>query len=189
MIKSTFGSRRGLLALVREEAQWWLGPDRATSVSLDGVTRLVFVCRGNICRSAFAAEVSRSIGFPAVSFGLRTQHGHHANAGMVAAASLRGHDLSNHRTSPIASYEALKGDLVVVFELSQLQQVKQLVPNAAVMLLGRMARPPRTYIHDPFGTTPEFYNRSSGLIESATKRLIARVRERSNVTHALAAQP
>ena len=50
-IGDRFGSRRGLARLVRYQVGWWLRPGRLPDARLEGVTRLVFVCRGNICRN------------------------------------------------------------------------------------------------------------------------------------------
>ncbi len=176
MIRERFGSRRGLARLVLEEMQWLTGAGRTAALRLSEVSRLVFVCRGNICRSAFAESVSRAQGFDAVSFGLDTHNGKPADTGMTAAARSLGHDLSAHQTARIDRYQPAAGDLVLVFELGQLQQVRALLPSARSVPLGRWARPARTYIHDPYMSIPEYYRKSAETIDAATGRLIADIR-------------
>lgn len=176
MIREHFGSRRGLARLLLEEMRWITGAERASRVVLHDVLRLVFVCRGNICRSAFAALVSRSLNFSALSFGLDTHSGKPADAGMREAARSLGHDLSEHRTSQMDEYQPQDGDLIAVFELGQLQQVRTLLPDVMSAPLGRWARPARTYIHDPYMSLPEFYRKNAQTIEAATRRLIAEIR-------------
>ncbi len=180
MIREHFGSRRGLARLLIEEMRWLTGAGRSSPVRLSQVERLVFVCRGNICRSAFAAEVSRTLNFPAVSYGLDTHTGKPADPGMLAAARSLGHDLSAHTTSRLDEYEPQPTDLVAVFELSQLHQVHERLPDSMSAPLGRWARPARTYIHDPYMSLPEFYRRSCEVIQAATRRLVHEVHHASD---------
>jgi protein-tyrosine phosphatase len=172
MIRALFGSRKGLLRLLGDELAWHSLTERVAPVAWPYVRRLVFVCRGNICRSALSAEVARSLGAPAVSFGLETERGKPADPGMLAAARHLGFALEGHRTSPIADYAPLDGDLLAVYELGQLQQLRARLPEADIRPLGRWARPPRAYIHDPYGNTPEYYDRSCRLIAAATTALV-----------------
>lgn len=172
MIRAIFGSRRGLLRLLRDEVAWWRAPARTVPVPWPAVRRLVVVCRGNICRSAFGAAVARSFGVSAISFGLDTDRGKPADPGMVEAAHRLGYDLRGHRTAPIGDYVPEEGDLMVVFEFDQLRQLRARWPKAIIRPLGRWAQPPRTYIHDPYGNTSAFYSRSCELIASATRSLV-----------------
>jgi protein-tyrosine phosphatase len=181
MIRTYFGSRRGLLQLALDELHWWSGAGRGPQVRLESVRRLVFVCRGNICRSGFAASVAQSLDFPSISFGLQTEPGKPADPGMRAAAEAVGYDLGAHRTAPIAVYEPAVGDLLAVFELDQQRQLHTLFPSTMVAPLGRWARPARTYIHDPYGAPAAFYARSCAVIESATRSLVADIRRRQSV--------
>jgi protein-tyrosine phosphatase len=145
-------------------------------VAWDAVRRLVFICRGNICRSAFGAAVARSLGVSAMSFGLDTRRGGPADPGMREAARRFGHDLGGHRTAPIDDYAPLEGDLLLVFEMAQLRQLQLLRPEAIIRPLGRWARPPRAYIHDPYANSRAFYSRTCRIIETATRSLVDELR-------------
>ena len=50
------------------------------------VRRLVFVCKGNICRSPFAEAVARAAGADAVSYGLDARDGLPANPSAIRTA-------------------------------------------------------------------------------------------------------
>jgi protein-tyrosine phosphatase len=175
MIRSLFGSRRAVLRLVTQEWNWLTRPRRGAIWPQQPVRRLVFVCRGNICRSAFAGEVTRRLGVPAVSYGLDTVLGKPADQGMTSAAETLGYDLREHRTTPIDAYVPQPGDLLIVFEYGQWLAVRSRYPNTPVLPLGRFAVPPRTYIHDPYRSTAAFYERTARLVERATIELVQRV--------------
>ena len=96
MIRSRFGTVRGLVRLALAYPQLALG--RSDSVNPDPahVRRLVFVCQGNICRSAFADVVARDMGLHSASFGLSTTTGRPAHEPAIVAARTLGHDMSGH---------------------------------------------------------------------------------------------
>jgi protein-tyrosine phosphatase len=178
-IGDRFGSRRGLARLVRYQVGWWLRPGRLPATGLDSVTRLVFVCRGNICRSAVAEAIARTLDFPACSFGTHTHLGKPANPGMAEAAALLGYDLSGHRTTPLEHYSPDPGDLVLVFEPGHLDELRAGVGRQwQIELLGAWARPCRPYIHDPFEGTAQYYARVARLIQGAVETLVGDIRRR-----------
>jgi len=173
MLRDRFGSRRGLLRLCQEELRWWSAGLALAPAALPQTRRLVFVCRGNVCRSPLGEAVARQQGFAALSFGLRTTAGTPANPGMLAAAAALGYDLSAHASRPLASYKPAPGDLLLGFELGQLSALRQRLPQVPSTVLGRWAWPARAYIHDPYQATPAYYRRCSQLIVAATGRLLA----------------
>ena len=61
------------------------------------VKRLVFVCKGNICRSAYG-EAGGEAGVPAVSCGLQANSGSPADPIALVVSSQRALDLSLHRS-------------------------------------------------------------------------------------------
>lgn len=178
-IGDRFGSRRGLARFLLHQVSLCLRRGRPPGAGLESVTRLVFVCRGNICRSAVAEAVARTLDFPACSFGTRTHLGKAANAGMAAAAALLGYDLSGHRTTPLEHYTPAPGDLVLVFEPGHLDELRSGVGQEwEIELLGKWARPRRAYIHDPFEGTVQYYERVARLIQSAVVNLVGDIRRR-----------
>src|SRR5260370_35305646 len=67
------------------------------------VRRLGFVCRGNICRSAYAEHRARSMGLKATSFGIHAGQGREAETMATTVASKLRINLPRHR--PRASRE------------------------------------------------------------------------------------
>jgi protein-tyrosine phosphatase len=176
-IADNFGSRRGLVRLLTQQAAWRLRPGAYRRPPLSEVTRLVFVCKGNICRSAFAESVAASVGFPARSYGFETHLGKPANPGMAEAARAAGFDLSGHRTTPLREHAAIPGDLVLLFESGHLPELDGLIEKTTPRaLLGMWATPPWPYIHDPYGASPAYYEKAANTIRQATLNLVTEIR-------------
>jgi protein-tyrosine phosphatase len=153
MIRQRFGTFRGLVRLALSYPQLALG--RSASVRPDpaSVRRIVFVCQGNICRSAFADVVARHSGLRAVSFGLSTTTGRPAHAPAILAARTLGFDLAAHQALDLKDYRPEPGDLLLAMEVRQLHRLAadRRLKDFPRMLLGRWARPIWPHLHDPYG--------------------------------------
>jgi protein-tyrosine phosphatase len=139
------------------------------------VTRLVFVCHGNICRSAFADVVARRNGLNVASFGLSTSSGLPAHPSAVAAAAAIGVDLGDHRTTRAADFGPESGDLLLAMETRQLRRIAG-DPNLNTLprtLLGLYAKPPVPHLHDPYELDPAYMPMCLARIESAVINLAA----------------
>ena len=67
--------------------------------------------------------------------------------------------------------------MVLLFEPSHLKNLDSMMPNLdCVALLGAWARPPKPYIHDPYGASPAYYLKSARLIEQSVANLVQAVR-------------
>ncbi|QJQ33141.1 phosphotyrosine protein phosphatase [Sphingomonas lacunae] len=170
-IISRFGSFRGMIRLAISYAQLAMvaRPDLAR------VERLVFVCRGNICRSAFAHALAASLGFPVASFGLRTATGRPAHDPVIAEAKRRGFDLASHSALAVEEFEPAPGDLYLVMEYRQIGELRALAPFAStpVDLLGRYGG--RPHLHDPYGLGAAFTTTSLGDIDRSVRALIGAI--------------
>lgn len=177
-IKENYGSKKGMLRDVSFRIGWRLHPLVRASEQLSGVKRLVFVCKGNICRSALAESVARRLQFPACSYGLDTTPGKPADSRMRSAARELGYDLSDHRTASFSGYEPFAGDILLLFEPSHLKKLRSTAPNVNhIALLGAWAQPRKPYIHDPYGASPAFYLKSAKLIQQSVTNLIQAIRD------------
>lgn len=172
-IKREFGTFRGMIRLLLSYAQI----PSVEQASLDGVERLVFVCRGNICRSAFADALTSSFGFPSASFGLRTANGRHAHDPVIIEAARRGIDISRHRSVAVEDFKPLAGDLYLVMEVRQLRELRNIdaYANARIDMLGRYGG--RPHLHDPYGLGEEFTKTSLADINRSVTALISAVRD------------
>jgi len=92
-------------------------------VDFSRVSRLVFVCSGNICRSPFGAFYAREKGLEVDSCGLHTRGGDPADPRAVAFAERLGIDMMPHRTKNISDYEPRDGDLLLVMEPGQYEEL------------------------------------------------------------------
>lgn len=155
------GGKRALL-----QAGWHLlrsglgafGPYRR--IDWQQVSRVVFVCKGNICRSAFAAERFRGAAPAVASAGLDADSGKPADPRAIQVARRFGVDLADHRSTHVSELELGAADLLVAFEPDQAERLGQLAAcraGAQVTLLGLWGPPPALpHLHDPYGL-PEAY--------------------------------
>ncbi|WP_298399987.1 phosphotyrosine protein phosphatase [Sphingobium sp.] len=175
MIRSRFGTFRGLVRLALSYPQMALG--RSASVAADPakVRRLVFVCQGNICRSAFADIVARRAGANSASFGLSTTTGRAAHGPAIVAAQSLGHDLSDHVAIDLQDYVPQDGDLLLAMEVRQLHRLAAdpRVRHLPRMLLGRWTRPMLPHLHDPYQLDDRYMLRCLTRIERAVEALVS----------------
>lgn len=175
LIAERFGSTRGL---VRLALSW---PERLPGVSHElapggEVRRLVFVCHGNICRSAYADVLARSLGARAASFGLSTTTGLPAHPPVAALAEKAGLSLVDHRTTAREDYEPQRGDLLLAMEHRHLRKLAgySRLGDVPRLLLGSFASPPMPHLHDPFEHEGAYMALCLARIDSAVRRLVAR---------------
>lgn len=152
MIDEYFGTWRGLVRLGLAHGQMWSGRSAILSPNPAQISRLVFVCHGNICRSAFADVLAKTLGLRSASFGLSTSSGQAAHEPASKAAIARGVDLSAHRTLRVEEFRPARGDLLLAMEVRQLHRLAATpalkeVPRS---LLGLWAKPPIPHLHDPY---------------------------------------
>lgn len=139
------------------------------------VERLVFCCKGNICRSAYAHWRAREQGWATASFGLDARPGKPANPAAVAAAQRRGLSLDAHAAcdAPTALAQAGPGDLILAMEPGQLQALRG--RSAAQLSLLGLWHPtrPRPYLQDPYGRGPGYFDFCFGYIDACLSGLAA----------------
>lgn len=147
---------------------------------------LLFICKGNICRSPFAARFAarllQAAGRPDVlcrSAGFSATPGSRSPVEAVAAAEAFGVALDDHEAEALTGGMIDEADVVVVFEASHLARLRRSWPHRRdrFVLLPLCApgsrRPAERYnIFDPFGKPRQVYDACYGRIEAALGRLI-----------------
>ena len=178
-IQARYGSKQALLRHISYGLLSAIGRYRHLShPCFAKVDRLVYVCSGNICRSAFGSQAARSAPFEAVSFGLHCPDGDPAHDKMQRVAHAHELDLSSHQSSNIANYTPRPGDLVLGMEPSHAQQMPEAIYGAAqVSLLGLWSRHRSVYLHDPYSAGPAYFEHCAQRITEATHTLIKRIRD------------
>lgn len=174
MINARFGTYRGAIRLALSYLQVGVGQAWIKPPVANEVQRLVFVCHGNICRSAFADVVARKAGLNVASFGLSTSADKPAHPPAVAVAARLGHDMAGHRTRRVEDYEPLAGDLLLGMEVRHLQKMAHSERIAAVprSLLGLWASPETPHLHDPYELDPAYMETCLRRIETTIPTLI-----------------
>lgn len=137
---------------------------------------IIFVCTGNICRSAYAekkfALMLNDSSIKISSAGLETQDGKFADSMAIEVAKKRGVDLREHRTS-FADEEKLRAaDLILVMDSSHYRKIKPEL-RAKTRYLGSFAKADRISIKDPFGKSDEVFEQCFEQIDKALQGLKA----------------
>lgn len=129
--------------------------------------RTVFVCKGNICRSALAESYMNQKGLPTASFGLDCDDGRPANAMMLKIAEVNGLPLHDHKTTSADSFEFKQGDLLVAMEPSQATRLIKIIgasDHTQIALLGMFLTPRRPTIIDPYGREKRLFEEIASII-------------------------
>jgi protein-tyrosine phosphatase len=140
------------------------------------VRRLVFLCHGNICRSAYAHVLAERAGANVASFGLSTATGIEAHAPVVEEAARRGIDMSGHRATDIDDFVSRPDDLLLAMETRH-ARVLATHPDLAQLprlLLGTFASPPVPHLHDPYGENLAYLPTCLTRIERAVAAVMRR---------------
>lgn len=175
-IRTRYGTARGLVRLLLSHLQVAGRLSHIVMPEPGSVRRFVFVCQGNICRSAFADQVTRDLGFDSISFGLSTSAGGPAHPPAEQAAARLGVDLSAHRTRRVEDYVPRPGDFLLAMEVRQLARLagNEKLRHLPRSLLGRWASPARPHLHDPFGLDAAYMDTCFRSIETAVAELVRR---------------
>jgi protein-tyrosine phosphatase len=175
-----YGGKRAYLTHLMTSARNLAGAySSLKSVQWQSVQRLVFVCKGNICRSPYAEFQARALGMDAVSFGLEAMEGASADPAAARNAVARDLDISAHRSSRLKRSALRQGDLALLFEPSHLFAYEQTCGDspAAVTLLGLWNRPSRPYIADPFGKSDRYFQECFSVIDVSMREIRERWRQ------------
>jgi protein-tyrosine phosphatase len=177
-----YGGRRAYLHHLAARALSLAGTYRSlTEIDWRAVDRLVFVCKGNICRSPYGAARARLLGVDAVSFGLEAIDGALADPDASRNARQRVLDLSAHRSLRLDEAHLLSGDLLLVFEPRQLRAVRERCgARPALTLAGLWARPSRPYVSDPYGRSDLYFQECFAVIDASVAALVARMKVAKN---------
>jgi protein-tyrosine phosphatase len=173
-INRRFGTWRGAIRTLISWPQHWLGQGQRQPGPDSEITRLVFVCRGNISRSAYAEHLGKQLGLNTASFGVSAGMGNPAEPVATKVGASLGVDLSAHRSTTLDGYKPQPGDLLLCMEVRQLEVLaahpeKSHVPR---VLLGSFAACP--HIHDPFTLSEAYYQTCFARISKAVTRLSER---------------
>ncbi|EGV27682.1 hydrolase, exosortase system type 1 associated [Thiorhodococcus drewsii AZ1] len=145
----------------RQAAAWRKG---RISRRLRKASHVLFLCYGNINRSAIAEVLARAHFPPRLticSAGFHPQAGRRADPVMASVAQQQGYDLSASRSQCLTPAMAAAADLIFVMEVEHLRRIRRELPaaSAKTFLLAGAAEPQRACrdIADPFGHSHATY--------------------------------
>ncbi|MEO0602358.1 MAG: low molecular weight phosphotyrosine protein phosphatase [Myxococcota bacterium] len=143
------------------------------------MTRLLFVCSGNITRSPAAAALAEQQGLKLArelevrSAGTLRIEGSPAHGQMAAVARQAGLDLSAHRSQGLTADLLRWADFVAAMEPHHLEAIEELVPEARERSRGLGAYVGREMIEDPTGSWfAGPYRRTFEELEVAVERFV-----------------
>jgi len=157
-VMNRFGSKKGFLRYCLDEIYCRSGLYREYTRYQRPPERLVFVCQGNICRSALAEWVFKNHSdIEAISLGLKTNTGKGANPRLLKIAyETKNIDLSSHKTTSVEDYEARPGDAFVCMEAQHIKEIKSLGFSGPFLLLGSFGEKKTYRINDPYSANDTF---------------------------------
>ncbi len=172
-----YGSRSGAILTYRYRALCLFGKyQKYRQINWSSIDRLVFVCKGNICRSAYAEAIAHSIGIDSISCGIDTVTDAPANEQAIKISALRGFDLSKHKTTTVQSLTFKTSDLLIAMEPWQADYLRNYLPaGIECTLLGLWGRPVTPYIHDPYGWSPSYFDNCFNYIENSVYKIARKV--------------
>lgn len=182
LFSSEYKSFRGFLRIYLYRLFFYIGVYKAyRKIQWEKVERLVFVCNGNICRSAFAEVVARSMNLEAVSCGINTHDGKPANELAIQIASENGFDLSKHKTRTLNSLVLRSTDLLIVMETWHIKHLQDALNGSyRYTLLGLWCSPVTPYIQDPFGGSAAYFKICFECIERSVYEIAKRLSTSGN---------
>ena len=181
-IRGRYGSRHGLIQIQWHRILYYLGRYNAyRQIKWNNVERLIFVCKGNICRSPFAELVARSQGMNSISCGIATRDGLSADENAIEAATRSGINLGMHVTRTVESLAIQEGDLFVVMEPWHGSVLRRRYGSSIeCTLLGLWSSPVSPYIHDPYGGASAYFDRCFEQIERSVHGINNEIQKRSS---------
>ena len=122
-------------------------------IDTERIKRLVFVCRGNVCRSPYAEAAAKSLNFRSISCGVDVEYSAPPEENALRAALLHGNDLSKHMSRSIFNVPLNSSDCLVAMDPSHLSIALSVAKNngCQVTMMGLWKQPTVIYIPDPYG--------------------------------------
>lgn len=150
------------------------------------ITRILFVCTGNICRSPTAEGVARAVAqrqgaahrFEFDSAGTHDYHvGDAPDPRTVAAAAKRGYDLSALRARRLTEFDFVSFDLLLAMDRTHLNLMQRACPgphrHKLGLFLAHAEHVEDDEVPDPYYGGAQGFERVLDLVEDAASGLVS----------------
>ena len=167
---------RGHLDRIPAIRRWRVDTARKALARAD---HILFVCKGNICRSPFAEAVARdALGrgdMTVASAGYHQKRNRPCPDAAIEAAAAVGVDLRPHRSRIVDAAMIDEADVVFTFDQENLRTVLARFPTAShkVFALGALIDDGMAEIGDPYGGALEDFRRAYAVISRALHAALA----------------
>jgi protein-tyrosine phosphatase len=154
------------------------------------MTRVLFVCLGNICRSPTAEGVFRHVAGEAGlldrietdSAGIGDWHvGQPPDARAQAASKARGVDISGQRARQVTPADFARFDYILAMDEDNLAALEEMRPQASTarvsLFLDYAPEAGARAVPDPFFGGMEGFEHACDLIEAASRGLLGHIRD------------
>lgn len=139
--------------------------------------RVMFVCSGNICRSAYGEYRFRQMcaeqhpDTQVISSGTLRINGRAATQEMIEVGAERGLNLEPHRSNGLSKLLIDSSDVIFVMSEKHRMEILRIAPEAEkkIVLLGHWLNQPKFEIDDPIRQSMDFYRRVTSEIDEALK--------------------
>jgi protein-tyrosine phosphatase len=176
-LRFRYGSLRGTARSARYKIETWVGRHGSgRGLDWSRVERLVFVCQGNIMRSAYGEVFALREGLPAASFGVKVSERETPALGRRIAAA-RGLPLDTHRAKPLSAVPLLASDLLLLVDPRHAALLCEVSSRAGcqVSYIGLFAGARNAFLPDPYGKPDAYVHRCFALIEEAVREIRERL--------------
>jgi len=173
-VRQTCSNRFYKRRLLKNEVQAFVN-----NVDFERVSRWIFVCKGNVCRSPYAEKIAKRLGVRAVSCGTNVIFSKPVEMLAALASQVNGLDLSEHRSKSIYEIDVCETDCIVMMDSMQLKVVKEIQKksNCQVTMLSLWGSRTVNEIFDPYGGTVKEFLNCYDMIDDSVKNLILKRRE------------
>lgn len=155
---------------------------------IEGSNKILFICKGNICRSAFAEyrlkmiTQQASMDFDIYSCGIDANQSSQSPHDAITVAREYGLDLTNHVPKLVTSTYMDEADIILAMEYHQFMILKKLYPNHTdkMGLLREFMYFPQNLlvnIDDPYGWGIPAFRKSFGMIDISLRGFVKRLDE------------
>jgi len=170
-----YGRKIGFLRLLLADIYDLFGCYSAyKNVRWEEAKRLVFICKGNICRSAYAEARANQLMLHATSAGLGAIKNGPADPYAIKVAAQRNVNLNLHQTTPVSDFKKKDGDIFICMEPLQALFIRNRIdsnPKQQVTLLGLWSNERRPYLQDPYGLSDGYWTTCLDIIDSAVENI------------------